>query len=198
MNKKSLIDKLLDSLVSTSIRLQDYYLIDLHGSNGTVNDLIEILEFLLGLHNLDKSKLTNLVNSIDLAYLQDDSTKLTKSQKQILFKEVYAKIIDDVDLNADIIKKLNHSKFYLDQEQLERNLRGLPDRTDLFIKALNYLDVKMYPKNLNNLKAPFSAYDLFEHNRDAEFCNEFKIFYFLYFLLIIFILYLLVQLPKSI
>lgn len=55
MEKKNeleeLYDKLLSDLVATAVRLHDY-LVDLHGSNGLAEDLIEVLR-LFGLQNLD-------------------------------------------------------------------------------------------------------------------------------------------------
>lgn len=202
---KELYEKLLSSLVLTSVRMHDH-LLDLHGSKGTVDDLIEIFTF-LGIQNLDKDKFTEFASKVNAGYVRTaDSSKLTNPQRNSLFR----RCIEQMCRNANICKTMfdtlkARSDDHLDKSRLAFNLGNLFVEQVELDRILRVLDDKLY-LNLSKLDSSLALISQSEEQIEANMIdldeldnyrndnlNRQRMFYLLNTLIICFVCYLIIK-----
>ena len=157
---EDLYERLMADLVMSAVRFHDY-LVDLHGSDGLAEDLIQVFR-LFGVQNLNagrfavhvkkllfeseqagkaqnspksqqtgkdqknaKSQQSRLSNEKEKSK-EPSLSKSTEKEKKEMFRKVIESLLKDSGFLGGIFESLkSKSKNYLDQSQLEFNLRNL-------------------------------------------------------------------------
>lgn len=168
VERKNLYDKILNDLVLMSDNLHDH-LIDLHGSKGIVDDLIELFQFIFN-QNLKKEKFTDFLFELNHHYIR--TKEMSRDERLKMLRICFEEMIRNVDLCENIFQILKGKTHqFLAKDQIEINLKSLEQDDELIVRILNQLNDELY-LDTNKLDNKHSLIDQSDEQIETEMSNR--------------------------